>query len=67
MDTRWEKEGRGMTWDVGTDVYTYIYTLLILCIKQMTNENLVYSTGNSVLCGDLDGKEIQEEGTHVYM
>ena len=56
-----------MTWDVGTDVYTYIYTLLILCIKQMTNENLVYSTGNSVLCGDLDGKEIQEEGTHVYM
>ena len=30
-----------MNWEVGTDVYT------LLCVKQMTNENLLYSTGNS--------------------
>ena len=40
-------------------------TLLILCIKQITNENLLYSTGNcaySMLCDDIDGKEIQKRG-----
>ena len=39
-----------------------IYTLLIPCIKQITKENLLCSTGNSVLCGDLNGKEIQKSG-----
>ena len=34
-----EKMG-GMTWEIGID----IYTLLMLCIKQITNENLLYST-----------------------
>ena len=29
-----------MIWEIGTDKYT----LLILCIKQITNENLLYST-----------------------
>ena len=49
------EEGRGgMNWEIGID----IYTLLILCIKQITNENLLYSTGNSVFRGDLDGKGI---------
>ena len=36
----------GMNWEIGID----IYTLLILCIKQITNENLLYSTGNSTQC-----------------
>ena len=37
------------------DMYTLPYT------KQITNKDLLYSTGNhSVLCGDLSGKEIQE-------
>ena len=27
-----------------------MYTLLILCIKLTTNENLLYSTGNSTQC-----------------
>ena len=32
-----------MNWDIGIDKYT----LLILCVKQITNENLLYSSGNS--------------------
>ena len=35
MDTKGEN-GSGMNWEMGTD----IYTLLILCIEQITNENL---------------------------
>ena len=40
------QEGKGMggrNWETGTD----IYALLILCINQITNENLPDSTGNS--------------------
>ena len=33
-----------MNWEIGTDIYT------LLCIKQITNENLLYSTGNSTPC-----------------
>lgn len=40
MDTK-VGNGSEMNWETGTD----ICTLLILCIKQMTNENLLYSTG----------------------
>ena len=36
------KEG-GMNWEIGIDMYT------LLCIKQLTTENLLYSTGNSIL------------------
>ena len=45
-----------MDWEIGTDIYT------LLCIKEITNENRLYSTGNSlysILCADLNGKEIQ--------
>jgi len=37
--------GRGgrVNWEVGID----IYTLLILCIKHINNENMLHSTGNS--------------------
>ena len=42
-----------MNWEVETDIYT------LLCIKQITNENLLYSKGSStLLCGDLHGKEV---------
>ena len=34
-------KGSGINWDIGID----IYTLLILCIKYLTNENLLCSTG----------------------
>ena len=37
------EKGGGMNWDIGI----YTYTLLILCIKSKTNENIWYSTGNS--------------------
>ena len=56
-----EKEG-GMNWEIGIDIYT-------LCIKQITQENPLYSTGNSpqgsaaakslqscpTLCNPIDG------------
>ena len=31
------KEVDGMNWEIGTDIYT------LLCIKYVTNENLLYS------------------------
>ena len=34
---------RGRNWEIGIDAYT----LLILCIKQITNENILYNTGDS--------------------
>ena len=43
-----------MNWETGTDMYT----LLTLCIKQITNEDLLFSS----ICSDLNGKEIQERG-----
>ena len=38
--------GGGMNWEIGIDMYT----LLTPCIKQTTNENLLYSTRNSTQC-----------------
>ena len=35
--------GGGMNWEIGIDMYT------LICIKQIINENLLYSTGNSTL------------------
>ena len=61
MDTKGERVGGGMNWEIGID----IYTLLILCIKQITNENIQYiAQGTQYLrfCGDLNGKEIQVRG-----
>ena len=45
------KRGRGseMNWEIETD----IYTLLILCIKYITNENLLYSSRNPTQCSVL--------------
>ena len=34
----------GMNWETGIDIYK------LLCIKEITNENLLYSTGNSTQC-----------------
>ena len=41
MDTKGEREG-GRNWEIGIGTYT----LLILCIKWITNENILHSTGN---------------------
>ena len=35
--------GGGMNWEIGIDIYT------LICIKWITNKNLLYSTGNSTL------------------
>ena len=52
------QEGRG-----GDELKEWNLTYTLLCIKQATNENLLYSAGNCwVLCGDLNGKEIQKSG-----
>ena len=62
MDTRGEGEG-GMNWEIGIDIYT------LLCIKQITNENLLYSTGNSTQYSVVTymGKESKKEGIYVYV
>ena len=57
MDTKGEKQG-GINWEIGIG----IYTLLILCIKQITNENLPHRELYSMLCGNLNEKEIQKRG-----
>ena len=44
----------GMNCEIGVDIYT------LLCMKYVSNENLLYSTGNSKFCSDLSGKEIQK-------
>lgn len=43
MDTMRGKGGDGMNWEIGVDI-------LILYIKQTTNENPLYGTGNSAQC-----------------
>ena len=40
------EKGGGMNWKIVNDTYT----ILILCVKQVTNENLLYSTGTSTQC-----------------
>ena len=40
-----------MNWEAGIDIYTLLH------MKQTTNENLLHSTVNLKLCGDLNGKE----------
>ena len=59
---RGERRG-GMNWEIGIDVYT------LLCVKQMTNENLLYSTGNSTQHSVVMqmGRKSKKEGTYVYI
>ena len=56
MDTKGEKGG--LNWEIGIDIH------ILLCIKWITNENLLYSTGNSTQCSvvTLNGKEIHKRG-----
>ena len=45
LDIKRER-GSGKDWEIGMGTYT----LLILCMKETTNEKLSYSTGNSPQC-----------------
>ena len=84
-----ERSWGGSNWEAGIDMYA----LLMLCRKQVSNENFIVrhllsalcalvaqscptlydpvdcsplvSSVHSVLCGDLNGKKIQERG-YVY-
>ena len=40
------KAGDGRSWEIGI----YIYTQVILHIKQITDDNLLYSTGDMTQC-----------------
>ena len=46
-----------------------IYALLILHIKQVTNENLLYSTGNSIQYSVMAsmGRKSKKQGIYIYM
>ena len=51
----------GRNWEIGTDIY-------VLGMKRITDENLQHRELYSVLCGDVNEKEIQKGGdicTHV--
>ena len=58
MDTKQGKEMEGLNWELGID----IRALLKLCIKWITIESPALRELNSVLCGDLNGDEIQKSG-----
>ena len=62
MVTRGEK-GRGINWEIGIDIYTLLY------IKQITNKDLLYSTGNSTKYSVMTymGKESKREWIYVYV
>ena len=53
-----------MNWEVGID----IYTLLTLCIEQITKENLLDSTGNSTQCSVVTkmGRKSKKEGRYTH-
>ena len=42
MVTKGGKGGGEINWEIGTDIHTLQY------IKQITNKDLLYSTGNSI-------------------
>ena len=54
--------GKGMNWEIGIDTYTLLYS------KQITNKDLLYSTGNSTQYSVMTymGKESEINGD-IYM
>ena len=55
----------GVNWEIG--IYIYIYTLLY--IKQTTNKDLMYNTGNSIQYSAMAymGKQSKKEQMCVYV
>ena len=51
------KVGGGINWEIGNDIYTLLY------IKQITNKDLLYNTGNSTQYSVMTymGKESKKE------
>lgn len=48
-----------MNWESGHDTFTLLF------IEQINNESLLYSAGNLMICGDLDGRQDPRERTYV--
>ena len=61
MVTSRGREG-GINWEIGIDIYT------LLCIKQITNKDLLYSIGNPTQNSVMTymGKESKKSG-YVYI
>lgn len=60
LKTRFMKGG-GMNWEIRTAIST------LDSMHKITHESLLHGTGDySVLCGALNGKEIQKRGIYVY-
>ena len=59
----WGKGRRGICWEIGIDIYTILYT------KQITNKDLLYSTGNYIQYSVMTymGKEPKEEWIYVQV
>ena len=58
------KEVGGRNWEIGNDTYT----LLILCIKQTTNEKIQFSMGTMLnALWTRMGRKSRNEGTYVYV
>ena len=55
--------GGGINWEIGTDIYTLLY------IKQISNKDLLYSTGNSTQYSVMTymGKESKKEWIYVHV
>ena len=54
-------KGGGINWDIGIDIYTLLY------IKQITNKDLLYSTGNSTQYSVMAYTESKKVWIHVYV
>ena len=57
------KEGGGINWEIGIDIYILLY------IKWIINKDLLYSTGNSTQYSVMNymGKESKKEWIYVYV
>ena len=57
-----ENGGGGINWEIGIDIYALLY------IKQITNKDLLYSTGNSTQYFVMTymGKESKKQWIYVY-
>ena len=63
MVTKGERSRRGINYEFGINIYTLLY------IKQVTNKDLLYSTGNSTQGSVITymRKEPKKELIHVYV
>ena len=64
MDTKGRGKGGVMYWEIRVE----IYTLLILCVKCTTTENLLCSSGNPPQCSVVTylGRRFRKEGLYLY-